>query len=445
MFTQNSKSFMNNSHRRFHLIKPEKFPFYYGYIIAVAGTLGVMASLPGQTVGVSTFTDPVKDALGLNRDQISLAYFAGTFMSSLFLGKAGKLFDKYGARWLAVFAAVGLSLSLFLSSTADKLSAGLKNILGINHFMIPAVVMTVLFFLIRFTGQGVLTLASRNMIMKWFDKLRGRVNAFSSVVVSLGFSASPLWIDKLIVGHGWQNAWVIMGTGLIIMTVVFFVFFRDTPENFGLKTDGNYIPKKKDIASDQPKEQFTLEMALKTRAFWMYSLSLCFYSFFVTGLTFHVVSVFETAGYDRDHAISIFLPVSVISVSVSLIANYLSDFVKLKSYLYILIGGGVVASLGLSTLALHKIGFYLIITGMGVMAGIFAVLISVTWPRFYGRKHLGAISGKTMSMIVVGSALAPTLFSFSKTIFSTYAAVGLLSLAFLAFVAIGSIKAQNPQ
>ncbi len=436
---------MNNSHRRFHLIKPEKFPFYYGYIIAVAGTLGVMASLPGQTVGVSTFTDPVKDALGLNRDQISVAYFAGTFLSSLFLGIAGRLFDKYGARWLAVFAALGLSLSLFLSSTADKITLGLKHIIGSEHFLIPAAVMTVMFFLIRFTGQGVLTLASRNMIMKWFDKLRGRVNAFSSVFVSLGFSASPLWIDKLIVGHGWQHAWIIMGTGLIIMAAVFFIFFRDTPEKFGLQIDGDYNLGEKNVAKDNPKEQFTLEMALKTRAFWMYSLSLCFYSFFVTGLTFQVVSVFETAGYDRDHAISIFLPVSIISVSVSLIANYLSDFVKLKSYLYILIGGGILASLGLSTLALHKIGFYLIISGMGIMAGIFAVLISVTWPRFYGRKHLGAISGKTMSMIVLASSVAPALFSFSKTFFSSYAGVGILSLMFLAFVAVGSIKAKNPQ
>lgn len=50
-----------------------QFPFFYGYVLMVIGTIGIWASVPGQTIGVSTFTDPVKDALGLTRDQFSAA------------------------------------------------------------------------------------------------------------------------------------------------------------------------------------------------------------------------------------------------------------------------------------------------------------------------------------------------------------------------------------
>lgn len=48
--------------------------------------MGVFFSIPGQTIGVSVFTDPVKDALGLSRNQFSNAYMIGTIASSLLMG-----------------------------------------------------------------------------------------------------------------------------------------------------------------------------------------------------------------------------------------------------------------------------------------------------------------------------------------------------------------------
>jgi len=80
------------------LIDPAKSPIFYGYVILVIGTIGVYCSIPGQTIGVSVFTDPVKDALGLSRNQFSNAYMIGTIASSLIIGKAGVWFDRYGAR-----------------------------------------------------------------------------------------------------------------------------------------------------------------------------------------------------------------------------------------------------------------------------------------------------------------------------------------------------------
>ena len=86
-------------------IDPSKSPFFYGYVVLFIGSIGVYCSIPGQTIGVSVFTDPVKDALGLSRNEFSNAYMIGTFMSSFFVAKAGVLFDKYGARYVAFFAA----------------------------------------------------------------------------------------------------------------------------------------------------------------------------------------------------------------------------------------------------------------------------------------------------------------------------------------------------
>ncbi|SMO60217.1 Sugar phosphate permease [Saccharicrinis carchari] len=424
---------------------PDKKPlFFYGFIIVLVGTLGVWASVPGQTLGVSTFTDPVKDALGLSRDKFSVAYALGTIGSSFLLGLAGKWFDRYGARKVAFFAALGLALALALSSQSQAISMSIQRFTGSSTWVIPFVVIMLCFFLIRFSGQGVLTMASRNMIMLWFDKFRGSVNAFSSIAVSLGFSISPLFIDHLIEGNGWQKAWQLMAWGLLVVAGLIYIFYRDTPEKMGLKPDGSLIKKNNRGKTDAERIQFSKKEALKTRAFWMYGLMMAFNGYFITGLTFHIVSVFENVGLTKTDAISIFVPMSIISVSTSFIFNTLSDFIKLKKLLFLMILGGVIASVGLAFLS-APIGYYLLVFGAGLSGGLFAVLVSVTWPRFYGRKNLGAISGVSMQMIVFASALGPWLFSASFTLFGSYSVIALLGIVGLVLMAVFSLKANNPQ
>jgi len=50
---------------------PKRFPFFYGWVIAVFATVGTLFSIPGQTAGVSVFTDPILEATGLSRVQLS--------------------------------------------------------------------------------------------------------------------------------------------------------------------------------------------------------------------------------------------------------------------------------------------------------------------------------------------------------------------------------------
>jgi OFA family oxalate/formate antiporter-like MFS transporter len=433
-----------SSPNKFSVINPSKVPFFYGYIVLIIGTIGVWFSMPGQTVGVSVFTDPVKDALGLSRNQFSNAYMIGTFLSSLLIGNAGKWFDVYGARYVAFFAAVTLGFSLLLCSISVQLSEFVQNILNQDSWLISFSIITILFFFIRFSGQGVLTMASRNMIMIWFHKNRGKANSFTSIAVSLGFSSSPLFLNALINNNGWEVTWQILAVCLLIFSILILQFYRNKPEDFSLLPDGVKSLSEKEVSTFEIEQQFTLKEATKTRAFWMYGLILAFNSFFITGFTFHIVSIFGAEGFSKMQAIAIFLPISIISVSVSTLFNILSDYLKHKLYLFLMIISGIVSSLGLLFLS-STIGVYLLIGGLGFLGGLFAVLNAVTWPRFFGRKHLGAITGKIMSMLVLGSAIAPSLFSFSFTNLGSYKFIGYISLVFLSFLLVGSIKAKNPQ
>ena len=37
--------------------RPKSLPFHYGWVVAVAGATGIVASIPGQTIGVNVFND----------------------------------------------------------------------------------------------------------------------------------------------------------------------------------------------------------------------------------------------------------------------------------------------------------------------------------------------------------------------------------------------------
>ncbi len=424
---------------------PSKSPFFYGWIAMIAGTIGVLCSIPGQTMGVSVFTNYLIDSLQLSRDALSSAYLLGTVASSLFLTYAGKIYDRFGARFTAMIAALGLGITLILFSFSHLLSESISKYINIEFSTVSFILISLLFFSLRFSGQGVLTLASRNMIMKWFDQRRGLANSISSAFQSFGFAVSPLFIALIITRFDWSIAYQTLALLTFLFVVFAFFFYRDNPEECGLIPDGKIIePKVKSNPTFQTKKQYTLKEARNTWVFWVFALSLSFNSFFITGFTFNVISIFESYGFSEQKALSIFIPASIISIITAIAGNILSDYIKMQKILIVFLVGCLLASLGLAILE-YRIGYYVLILGNGIMGGLFSVLASITWPRFYGRKHLGAISGLSMSLIVFSSALAPLFFSRIHTITDSYRLAGYAGLVCVVILLIFSVKAKNPQ
>ncbi|MCG6187721.1 MFS transporter [Maribellus maritimus] len=425
---------------------PNKIPFFYGWIILFASTVGVLASAPGQTTGVSTFTDYLIDAIGISRTQLSTAYMVGTIGSSLVLTWAGKMYDKYGARWVGMIVAVALAFILILLSQSDRIINFFVSDINSGFYIGFAVaVLMILFFMLRFSGQGVLTMVSRNMLMKWFVARRGFVNGISAIFVALGFSVAPLTFDMLIQGTSWRMAWLLMAAFIGIFFVLFvFLFFRDNPEDLDMIPDGEKHANKEHDVIIKPFKQFTLSEAKKTMSFWLFSIPLAMYALYITGFTFHLVSIFENAGLSREKALAVFIPVSVISVALSLGGGWVSDRIKLKYLLYLIFIGEILALVCLANLngGIFYFGFIL---GNGIASGLYNVLMAVTWPRFYGRENLGRITGFVMSLIVFASALGPMLLSFSFLKTENYS-IGFYVLALIILAALFlAYKADNPQ
>lgn len=235
--------------------------------------------------------------------------------------------------------------------------------------------------------------------------------------------------------------------GLVIgaaFVVLFVVLARDNPEQCDLKPDGNLRPKpSRSSPESHPSADFTLSEARRTLTFWAYCLLLTMAALYTTGLTFHVVSIFDEAGMGRSTAVSIFLPASVISVSLSFLASWASDYIKLK-YLLMVQGLGLLISVTAISILSTPATVVLLIVGNGINAGMFGITSSVSWPRYFGRAHLGAVSGFAMGWTVGGSAVGPYLFSLSLDVTGVYRGAAILTGAVVIACTILAAKADRP-
>ena len=225
---------------------PSKLPFFYGWVILVAGTIGVLMSIPGQTMGVSVFTDNLIADLGISRNSLSLAYLFGTLGSGLMITRAGKLYDRHGARVMAFTSGLMLGLMLVFLTRVDRMVDALQNWNWLSPAMATFIFLAIGFWGIRFFGQGLLTMVSRNMVMKWFNRRRGLANAVLGIFTALGFSIAPKVLSQIIDKLEWRGAWILLALLVGVIFVVFvLLLYRDNPEDCGCVADGKMRTNKK--------------------------------------------------------------------------------------------------------------------------------------------------------------------------------------------------------
>ena len=411
---------------------PNRFPFYYGWVVLGVSTLGILCSIPGQTMGLAVFTDHFMEALSLQRTEISLAYLIGTVGASFLLSTAGRYFDLWGARAMIPITSVLLSVSIIFISVIDKIDS----ILGTSS-LVSFGLITLGYFGARLFGQGVLTNCSRNVLLLWFDKQRGLAIGIRNLFVTFGFSIAPMLIGSSIAMMGWRETlWIMAGVAGIFFFLLSILFVRDTPESCGLKMDG--------IDSSDLEETFlygvnkTIKEAKNSPVFWIYSLSLSMSALFGTALVFHIVSIFNEAGRDASEAYGYFFPAAMFATSTNFIASYISDRISLKPFLIIMLTAMCLGAIGFINLD-RNWGYWILIAGFGVSTGLWSLLGNLTFVRFFGTAHLGEISGLSSSMNVFASAIGPAIFSLGYDFFGTYAApakICLVALILLLSIAI---------
>ncbi len=394
-------------------------PFFYGWVIMLVGSVGLIMTSPAQTYAISIFIEHFIDELELSRSTVSTLYSVGSLVAGFSLAFIGRQIDRYGARLVMVIIA-------FISGLACIYMGFVRNA-------------TMLFFgflVLRIVSHGGLTLVSQNVINQWWLRRRGAVMGISGVLMSiLGLAGFPNLINWLMPTYGWRGTFMIEGLMYLILLVpIVWLFLRNYPEDYGLQPDGQ--ERTQDIASEAKssleEENWTLSEALQTPAFWVVGLGIGSMALATTGLFFHMVSIFEDNGLAATVTARAFVPIAATTAIMTLCSGILIDFLPARLLLTIALMAQALSLVMAPFLYNVTLAFSYGIV-LGITFGLTRTVIGVVWAMYFGRQNLGTISGAGSTIMGIGAALGPLPFGYGRDLFGNYTAALMLT-ALLPFV-----------
>mgnify|MGYP003662759019 CR=1 FL=1 len=401
-----------------------RLPFFYGYVMIPVAMLVQICTSPGQTFAVSAFTPALRQSLQLSDSTLSLAYMLGTLLAAVPLSVIGPLSDRYGLKVVTLVAVGALASACWYAS----------HVTGFYTLLIA-------FFLLRFLGQGSLSLLSGNAISMWFRTRIGRVSAVMSIGMSVAFAWVPQWLSESIVESGWRwtyQALAAIIAATMIPTVV--VLFRNRPEDIGQAVDGVGRVDTRSSGSDestkdasdvhtQVEYSLNLRQSLRSRSIYILGATTFLWAMAGTGFVFYLFDICADRGQDGQVAGDLFKTFGLTMLVLQLAGGVLADYVPLNRLLGL---GSVMLAAGTASLwvASDATMLHVFAALFGGGQGLLISVGSVVWVRYYGREHLGSIRGTVWSLTVAGSGCGPLLMGVVRDRFGVFdPAIGFFGLA----------------
>ena len=125
--------------------------------VIIFGFIFTFFSSFGQSYFIGLFNSSIRETLSITHGQFGTIYAFATLLSSLLLIWVGKKIDDVNVFKFAIFVTILLSVSCFFFS---KISSVILLFFGI--------------FLMRFSGQGMMSHTATTTISRYFTKSRGK-------------------------------------------------------------------------------------------------------------------------------------------------------------------------------------------------------------------------------------------------------------------------------
>lgn len=350
-----------------------------------SGFLLMLYSGFGQTYYIALFAGHLKTDLSLSDGEFGSLYTIGTLASAVLLAWAGKLADTVSVRWLGAGVIGGLALtSLGMAAVSSPLMLAL------------------VFFGLRFFGQGMCTHTSMTAMGRWFNRKRGRAVS----VAGLGLPASEGLMPPLAVAVvaliGWRETWVASAILLLFAVPAFVVLLRHERH----PTLGPMSAVSQD--TDVTTRHFTRGEVLRNPVFYGVMPTVLAPPFIVTAVFFNQVTLVEIKRWELAWFAAAFPLLAAIHVVSGLGSGWLIDRIGSRRLL-----SAYLVPLGLATLLLaladNPYVLPLAMVLIGLTLGSAAATSGALWAELYGTKHLGAIRAVTTAAIVFATAAAPGL------------------------------------
>jgi len=341
----------------------------------------------GQSYFLGLFNSSIRDELSITHGQFGSIYASATLCSSLLLIWVGKKIDDVNIFKFALFVIILLSFACFFFS---KVSSVLLLFIAI--------------FLMRFSGQGMMSHTASTTISRYFTKTRGRALSISWFGLSSAEFIMPVLMVYLLTIIDWQNLWLIFSiTVLIILPIASFLLIKNL--NLDSREDSN-----KDIKEVEIKQWKRAEV-IKDYRFYIISSNMLAMPWIFTGFAVFQSFIQTSKGWGPYVIAQSFMSYSIFSVLTLFLSGFLIDkFTSRKLLIYMNI------PLLLSVIVLFffdsPVTAFIFLGLVGISNGFANILGSSTWAELYGVKYLGSIKALTTALMVFATAFGTALFGY---------------------------------
>ena len=375
--------------------------------VIIFGFIFTFFSCFGQSFFIGLFNSSIRETLSITHGQFGTIYASATLFSSLLLIWIGKKIDDVNVIKFAIFVTILLSFSSFFFSKTSSVA-----------FLFVAI------FLMRFSGQGLMSHTASTTISRYFTKSRGKALSIIWFGLSSAEFIMPVLIVYLLTLIIWQDLWVIFSLiVLICLPLASYILVKD------VKLDTRESNQNEKLKEDNIKNWKRIEV-LQDYRFYIVSLNMLAMPWIATGVFVYQSFVTNSKGWGEYTIAQSFMSYSIFSVITLIVAGYLIDkFTSRKLLIYMNI------PLFLGTLVIIYFDApqtaFLFLGLVGISNGLANLLGSSTWAEIYGVKYIGSIKALTTALMVFATAFGTALFGFFID-----AGFSIEKIAFIAAIAI---------
>ena len=354
--------------------------------VIIFGFIFTFFSSFGQSFFLGLFNSSIRETLSITHGQFGSIYASATLLSSFVLIWVGKKIDDINIFKFAFYVTLLLSFSCFFFSKISSII-----------FLFIAV------FLMRFSGQGLMSHTATTTITRYFTKSRGKALSAGWFGLSTAEFILPVLIVYLLTITAWQNIWTSISILILIfLPITSFLLIKR------LDFDTREQVNTHDLEKKEIKQWKRIEV-IKDYRFYIVCLNMLAMPWIATGVFVYQSFITEAKEWGSFVIAQSFMAYSILSVVTLLGSGFLIDkFTSRKLLIFMNI------PLLFSTLVLfyfdNPITSFIFLGLIGISNGLANVLGSSTWAEIYGVKFIGSIKALTTALMVFSTAFGTALF-----------------------------------
>ena len=354
--------------------------------VIVFGFIFTFFSSFGQSFFLGIFNTSIRETLSITHGQFGSIYASATLCSSLLLIWVGKKIDDINIFRFAIYVTLLLSFSCFFFSKISSI-----------------VFLFIAIFLMRFSGQGMMSHTATTTVSRYFTKSRGRALSICWFGLSSAEFILPVLMVFLLSLTTWQNIWTVIALLILIILPIASFFLVRT-----VKLDTRESTEGEEFKEENIKQWKRIEV-IKDYKFYIVSMNMLAMPWIATGVFVYQSFITESKNWGPFVIAQSFMSYSVFSVITLLISGFLIDkFTSRKLLIFMNI------PLFLSTFVIiyfdAQFTAFIFLGLIGISNGLANVLGSSTWAEVYGVKHIGSIKALTTALMVFSTAFGTALF-----------------------------------